>query len=528
MMKFTDRSDPVRSSCIAAIDVGSNSTHMLVVEVGEHGVFQIIDNLKEQTRLAADINDRLLLDSNALSKMTAVLRRMKEIASKRNAVVRCIATHPLREARNGAEFATKLSTKVGIPVEIVSGQEEARLVSLGVRAGLAVNDRASLIVDVGGGSAEIVLCQWDEVRFATSLKLGAVRLTQKFLCSDPFSESELKSLEEYIVSRLEPVCFELKRFGFDLAVGSSGTIKALKALAIGIHGGNNPTSYHGTVLTREELFQVTSLLCRNRSAQERKMLPMMDAKRADIIVAGAMVFKVLAELVGISSFTLSTTALREGILVDTLAREHQWLRGDAKDVRWQSVREFGERLKVDEPHAFHISSLTIALFDSLAFKGEQATQWRELLRCAAYLHECGKFVNVSGFHKHAQYLIKNSSLLGFSQRELDIIGALVRFHRKRVPRFDEDCFETLDKNEHQWVYQLSSLLRLAVSLDRGRQGRVRRAHLSQQKAGKMTLSVSVGIGTTPSVELYDLNCEKLPFERAFGTSLEVRVEAVSA
>ncbi|MEN9530075.1 MAG: hypothetical protein RI932_1948, partial [Pseudomonadota bacterium] len=186
---MTDSSDKRKSSGLlrlAAIDVGSNSTHMLIVEMNVQGGYQILENQKEQTRLAADIDERLMLDANALSKMATVLRKMKEIAVRHGAVIRCIATHPLREARNGVEFASRLSGRVGIPVEIVSGQEEARLVSLGVRAGLSIDDKSSLIVDVGGGSAEIVLCQWNEVRFATSLKLGAVRLTQKFLTTDPF------------------------------------------------------------------------------------------------------------------------------------------------------------------------------------------------------------------------------------------------------------------------------------------------------------------------------------------------------
>lgn len=512
---------------IAAIDVGSNSTHLLLVEVNAQGGFQVIDNLKEQTRLAADIDERLLLDANALTKMTTVLKRMKDIAGRHRAVIRCIATHPLREAKNGVEFANRLSAKVGMPVEIVSGQEEARLVSLGVRAGLPIHDKSSLIVDVGGGSAEIVLCQWDEVRYATSLKLGAVRLTQKFLRSDPFGEKELHALEEYVVSRLEPVSHEVKRFGFDLAIGSSGTIKALKALSIGVTGGENPLSYHGSSLSREELNQVTTLLFRNRSLQERRMLPRMDPKRADIIVAGAMVLKVLADLTGISGYTLSTTALREGILADTLAREAHWLKGDAKDVRWQSVREFGQRLRIDEPHAFHISTLTMALFDSLNFDKERLPQWREMLRCAAYLHECGKFLNVSGFHKHAHYLIRNSSLMGFSHHELEIIAALVRFHRKRPPRFEEDCFENMDRSEQTWIAKLAALLRLAVSLDRGRQGRVRRVQLLPQKGGKMVLSAAVGVDSNPEVELYELNCEKGPFERAFETVLEIRLERIS-
>lgn len=514
---------------IAAIDVGSNSTHMVVADVWASGVYQIVEAMKEQTRLAADIDDRLMLDANALAKMSSVLKKMKEVSDSYGAsAVRCIATHPLREAKNGHEFAQRLSSRIGFSVEIVSGQEEARLVSLGVRAGLPIHDKATLIIDVGGGSAEIILCQWNEVRFATSLKLGAVRLTQKFLDGDPFSDAELRALEDYVVSRLEPVSHEIRRFGFDFAVASSGTAKALKLLSAGMRHSEIPSSFHGIELTSEELSSVAEVLFRNRSVAERKMLPRMDSKRADIIVAGAMVLNSFARLVGVSAYTLSTSALREGILVDTVAREGQWLRGDSSDVRWQSVREFGQRLKIDEPRAYHVASLTLALFDALPMANDSKIHWRELLRCSAYLHECGKFLNVSGFHKHAQYLIKNSNLLGFSQRELEAIAACVRFHRKRMPRTDEDSLDGMDEGDRQLVVKMSSLLRLAVCLDRGRLGRVRRVNLVQHRTGRHVLSAFVSRGIDPSVELYELKNEKSAFERAFGSALEIRVEEIPA
>ncbi|NBW81654.1 Ppx/GppA family phosphatase [bacterium] len=385
-----------------------------------------------------------------------------------------------------------------------------------------------MIVDVGGGSTEIVLCQWNEVRFATSLKLGAVRLTQKFVKDDPFSERDLRALEEYVVSRLEPVCHEIRKIGFDIAVGSSGTIKALQTLSLASRGEETPKNLHGTDLEMADLSAVCETLFRNRSLQERRLLPKMDSKRADIIVAGAMVLKVLGEIAGVNSYRISSTALREGLIVDTLSRESTWLRGDSIDVRWQSVRELGSRLRIDEAHAWHITSLTISLFDCIEFKPSLSPQWRELLRCAAYLHECGKFINVSGFHKHAQYLIRNSSLMGFNQKELEIIGALVRFHRKRPPRPDEDQFEHIDEQEAQSIGKLASILRLAVSLDRGRMGRIRKVRLMNGGSGRSTLTLSTAGPAEAGVELYELNCEKEPFERAFATALDVRVEAVRA
>jgi exopolyphosphatase/guanosine-5'-triphosphate,3'-diphosphate pyrophosphatase len=507
---------------LAAIDIGSNSTHLLIVEVGSDGSFRVLESAKEQTRLAADLDDRLMFDAQALNKMVVVLKKMRDMASRYQAQIRCVATHALREARNGSEFANRLSRRLAMPIDIVSGQEEARLVSLGVRFGLPLSSQPTLIVDVGGGSTEIVVCQRDEVLFATSLKLGAVRLTQKFLKSDPFSDGDLRALEGYVLSRLEPVCHEIKRLGFESAVGSSGTIKSLQSLSMASHSAELPKSLHGTQLSLGDLLEVYQTLCRNKSVQERRMLANMDAKRADIIVAGAVVLKILGELCGVRSYQISETALREGIVVDTLAREFSWLRGESGDVRWQNVRAYGARMHLDEPHAWHITNLTMSLFDSMEFRPSLGGSWRELLRCAAYLHECGKFINLSGFHKHGDYLIRNSAMMGFSRKELDAIGALVRFHRKRTPRADDDCFENMDPHDILNIKKLSSLLRLAVSLDRGRLGRIRGVKLSTVRAGQAVLTVSIAEHSDAGIELYELNCEKGPFETAFDVKLEVR------
>lgn len=512
---------------LAVIDIGSNSTHMMIADVQADGSFRVLESLKEQTRLAADLNDRLLLDANALTKMSSVLKKMRETAERYNAKIRCVATHSLREARNGVEFSGRLSKKTGVQVDVVSGPEEARLVSLGVRYGLPVSDVHSLIVDVGGGSTEIVLCHKDEIKFVTSIKLGAVRLTKRFLDKDPFSESDLRSLEDYVVSRLEPVCSEIRAVGFDLAVGSSGTIKALHMLSIASRGGEVGKNYHGSDFRLTDLQSICNTLFRNRSVQERLLLPKMDAKRADIIVAGAMVLKVFAELAGIEFYRVSGTALREGLVVDTISRETGRSSVGRGDVRWESVLDLGRRLCVDEGHANHITNLTLSLFDELELGPDTKRSWRELLKFSAYLHECGKFVNISGYHKHGHYLISQSSLMGFNQNELEMIASLVRFHRKRTARQNDEFLEQFEPTDAQWIVKFSSLLRLAVSLDRGRLGRVQSVRLAVGRAGKAVLTVNFRGQEDNRTELYELNCEKEPFEKAFSTTLEVRVNGAN-
>jgi len=512
---------------VAAIDVGSNSTHLVVAQVSTSGSFQIVESSKEQTRLAADMDDRLLLDSNSLVKMSGVLKKMRSIAGKYDAQVRCIATHTLREARNGVEFSRRLSERSGLAVEIVSGLEEARLVAVGVMSGLALNRGVTLIVDVGGGSVEFVVCVDGAIKFATSIKLGAVRLTKKFLSRDPFSDDDLDSLVKYVDSRLQPVCNELSQFNFDVTVASSGTIKALKAMSLAMHGASAPKSYHGVLMSRSELAEVASVLFHNRSLQERKMLPQLDVKRADVIVAGALVLKRLTDMLNLKSFTLSTSALREGILIDTIAREHPTGYEYWGDVRWRSVVSFGEKLSVDEVHASRVRDLSLSLCDQLGFVGASSVYWRELIGFAAYLHECGKFLNLAAFHKHGFYLIKHSNMLGFTQKELEVIGLLVRYHRKRVPRPEDDELEILDKSEISIFCRCAALLRIVSCLDRSRRSRVGGVVYKQAGSGGAILELHGAENSELEAEIYEFEREKIVFEKEFRTKLALGIRNAS-
>jgi len=511
---------------VAAIDVGSNSVHMLVVDVSAEGELKTIDITKDQTRLGADLDERLILDADALTKVSAVLKRMKDIADAHGATIRAVGTHALREARNGHEFAQRLAKRTGVNVEIVSGREEARLVYLGVQYGLPVNDKSALLVDIGGGSTEILLGQWGEERFSTSLKLGAVRLTQKYLLSDPLDSGEVQALQRYIESRLEPVVREIRKVGFDYAVGSSGTIKAIKSIALGLAGKSQPNDYHGVVLTAEELEAAKNAILGAVALKDRKLIPGLDAKRADIIVAGVMVLDALTRQAGVPSWTVSLSAIREGIVIDTLMREGQWLRGNPQDVRWRSVRAFGQKLQVDEAHAWHITSLAVSLFDQLQSLHGLSPSWRESLRCAAFLHEGGRFLSYSGHHKHAHYLIRNSGLLGFTESELEMVALVVRYHRKRGPRESDDALSALESEEKKNVERLSAILRLAASLDRGRLGKIQELRLSV-KDKKCSLSVYLHGASDAFLEMYEAALEKQHFEKAFGLSLDLDVSKLA-
>lgn len=507
---------------VAAIDVGSNSIHMLVVDVGPGGELQIVDTHKDQTRLGADLDEKLILDAGALTKVAGVLRRMRDLAEGHKATIRAVGTHALREARNGTEFCHRLAKRTGVNVEIVSGREEARLVYLGVQYGLPVKEKSALLCDIGGGSTEILLGQWGEERFSTSLKLGAVRLTQKYLSSDAPTAEDVAALCRYVDSRLDPVVREIRKVGFDTAVGSSGTIKAVKAIALGLAGKQAPGDYHGVVLTAAEIDLVKLAILKAGSVKERRALPGLDPKRADIILAGVLVLDALTRQAGAPYWTISLSAIREGIVIDTLMREGQWLRGNPQDVRWRSVRAFGLKTHVEEAHAWHITSLAVSLFDQLQDQHALGPAWREFLRCAAFLHECGRFLGFTGHHKHAHYLVRHSGLLGFTEHELEAIAAVIRFHRKRGPRETDDILDPFEPSERKAIERLAAIVRLATSLDRGRLGKIQELKVSV-KDKACTLTVCLNGVVDAFLELYEASLEQQHFEKAFGFGLRFEV-----
>ncbi|WP_186646543.1 Ppx/GppA phosphatase family protein [Fluviispira vulneris] len=509
---------------IAAIDVGSNSVHMLLVEMESPEEYKIIDSEKEQVRLAASIDSDGNLNSDALNRLLSVLKKMKEIADFHGAQIRAVGTSALREAKNANDFVAKIYKKTGIDIEIISGHEEARLVYLGVQQGLPIQDKSTLIVDIGGGSTEIVVGQWGEERFATSLKLGSVRLTQGFIQSDPLSDENLRSLELYINTRLEPVLSEVERVGFDCAVGSSGTIKAVKSLVLGLTNAEVPPSLHGSILTAKEIWIAKEAILRSRSLKDRKQLPGLDSKRADIIVAGIFVLSAITKILGIREWMISLTAIREGILYDTMLRDGVWLQGDTSDIRWRSVRSFGQKFHIDEAHAFHITSFSVSLFDQLYEKHNLSNSWREYLRSAAYLHECGLFIGHTGHHKHTFYFIRNATLPGFTTREMQIIATIVRYHRKRMPRENDEVYCDFDKDIQKAVNICASILRLAVSLDRGRQGKIHEIKINDLFMEKMSLSLYMRAGQDIELEMYEAAIEKKAFENVFSSSLEIVLE----
>lgn len=524
-----------RDRILAAIDVGTNSIHMVVVKVQPSlPAFTIIDREKETVRLGNFSEQTGELSEEAMARGLAALKRCRAIAESFNAEdIIAVATSAVREATNGQDFLNRVETEVGLNVSLISGTEEARRIYLGVLSGMEFHGRPHAIIDIGGGSTEVILGTGEPHRFLSSTKVGAVRLTARFVHTNPISDEEFTYLKAYVRGRMEPPIDDLKRHlspdePFRL-VGTSGTIECLAALIADSRLGMVPDPLNGFQLSLEELREWVERL-RQMTYAERLALPEMSARRAEIIVAGAVILQETMELLGAESLTICERALREGVVVDWML-----VHGLIEDrmqfqssVRERSVLNTAQKYSVPYDRSDRIAHYALQLFD--ATQGH-LHNWgdpeRELLWAAAILHNCGHFISHSSHHKHSYYLIRNGELLGYTEAEIEVIANLARYHRKSQPKKKHDNYRNLPSKYHRYlVTQLSPLLRLAVALDRRGIGAIARLTVTydaDQQELRLDLHPSHPHDDCAS-ELWNLQDKKAWFEEEF----QVRVIAALA
>lgn len=460
---------------VAAIDLGSNSIHMVIAEVGASGGFQVIDREAEMVRLGAGALKTGVLSDEAMDRTLAILRAYRRLARihKVEEVV-AFATSAIREARNGEDLLDRIGRKTGIWPKAIPGEEEGRLVYLAALHSVHTMGKRTLVVDIGGGSVEIVVGKGTNVEVAASLKLGAIRMTEEFVGSDPVAAKEERRLVAHVRAALEPVAKRIARHRVERAVGTSGTILALGRMAIAAETGARPETLHHVTVGADALHEVR----RRVTAVELKRrlkLPAIDRRRADLLPAGAIVLDTILSTLGVRELTLCEWALREGILVDFVAKRRTTLaRAEAyPDVRRRSVLELAERWRYDEGHARHVTRLALELFDATRGTHRMDDDDRTLLEYASLLHDCGEHISRGQHHKHSYYLIQNADLRGFDPTEIRIMANVARYHRGARPGKRHTGFAGLGAADRKRVVVLAAVLRLAESLDRTHRQHIR-------------------------------------------------------
>jgi exopolyphosphatase/guanosine-5'-triphosphate,3'-diphosphate pyrophosphatase len=454
---------------IAAIDIGSNSLHMVIVEVGSSGGFRVIDREKEMVRLGSSTLARGQLSAAAMRSGLEVLGRYRRVAGNHGVdKVLAVATSAVREAGNGEDFLERVGREIGIWPRAISGQEEARLIYLAALHSIHLEGRRALVLDIGGGSVELALGVGGNLEHTVSEKLGVLRLSQLFAGSDPLSARDEQRLVAHLERALRLHAPRIRESGFEAAIGTSGTILALGALAHAQESPEPGDSLHHVTVKAESIHALRKRLVAS-DLRARLKLPRLDEARADIIVTGAVILDTLLQQLGVQELILCEWALREGILLEYIHGHPRALaRAEAyPDVRRRSVVALAERCLYDEPHARHVAGLALALFDATRRRHGLGDRERALLEHAALLHDVGHHISYPGHHKHSYYLIKNGDLRGFSPLEIELLANVARYHRRGQPRKRHAAFGSLPREARRTVRVLGGCLRLADALDRG-------------------------------------------------------------
>ena len=477
----------------AAIDIGSNSVRMLAAETAPGRPTRILAAERQVTRLGAGVFLDGRIPAETIDLVCEDLARMAQVYRKLDVVgVRAVATSAVRDASNQQEFLERASQVLGTPVEIISGQEEARLIHLGVEARWPQQDKRVLIVDVGGGSAEVILADHGALSEAFSKPLGAVRLTEVFLKSDPPSPLELHRMNEYIEEKLAT---PLRRIGtgpFDRLIATSATAAAIVCAVNRVRRSRRDEADR-LKATLAQIRRFYREICERDLAARRKIVG-IGPKRAELIVAGAAVFLRVLELFHQPSLHYSAAGVRDGIIADLTARgvgrELSMLTRDQRRAVEQMARRYG----VQVTHARKVADLARRLFESLQSLHRLPPSFGKLLEAAGYLHDVGHYVSDTAHHKHSYYLVINSDLPGFTDTERQMIALLCRYHRRAMPVSRHSPFQTLDPEARRAILLLTPLLRIADSLDRSHDQRVSDLQV-QLRNGSVAIALESGQDT---------------------------------
>lgn len=459
---------------LAAIDIGTNSTHLLIAAVDTTlGTFSIELAEKSTTRLGERDPETGALSDAAMQRGMETLRRFRDLAVSHGVEeVVTAATSAAREAPNGRDFLQAIQDELGLVVDLVSGPEEARLIYLGVLSGMSFGDRPHLVLDIGGGSTELILADGRDARALTSTRVGAVRLQRDFIKVDPLPPQRRVFLQTFIQGSLEPAVEKVRRRikpgETPVLVATSGTAMAIGSLASS-EDARPPLKLHGYRVSRQRLDRVVDQLVA-MTPEQRRDLSSINDRRAEIIVPGSLILQTTMQMLGVDELVLSERALREGLIVDWMLR--QGLLEDRfsfqSSIRQRTVIHQVKRFAVNQSRAERVAAHALALYDSTrGVMHHDDDQGRELLWAAAMLHTCGQHINLSAYHKHTWYLIRHGELLGYSEVEHLMVAAIARYHRRSLPKKRHESWQVLPSRENrQLVGEMALLLRLAAALDR--------------------------------------------------------------
>lgn len=499
---------------IAAIDIGTNSIRCIIAEASNDGTFKIMDDEKATVRLGEKLALTGKISDEASNRAIEVIRRFRKLLTGLNVeAVEAVATSAVRTAANGKGLIAVLTEELGHEIKVISGEEEAELTAASALANFDMYGKRYAMVDIGGGSVEIVTACGNHVEEFYSLDLGAVVMTDRFLMSDPIAEDELRNLQRQIRESLKRT-FTGKRISVDSLIGSGGTLTAVGCMAMQMRK-DNYVSIHGYEVLHSEVVHLLAMLI-HKDLKGRRTIPGLNQDRADIIVAGVMVIDELMRFFEANRVLINERGIREGLLIRAMKRLGL-AAGSRNPPTWKdAVKEFARSCHVDEPHAAHVAGMALSIFDALELPFQLQKSEKKLLEAAAILHDSGYFISYGSHHKHSYHLIRHAELFDFTPRERELMAQIARYHRKSLPKRKHVAFQSLKEKDQVTVARLGGILRLADGLDRRRNGLIQA--VSCLFSGT-TITIHLTAPEDISVEIFAANAKKDLFEKAFGSTV---------
>ncbi|MDV0443615.1 Ppx/GppA phosphatase family protein [Methanorbis rubei] len=511
---------------VAFIDIGTNSARLLVVSISPNGAYHMLSRIKDIVRLGEDeyISGVAKIMPEAIDRLVLVLKRFVDLSRTfGDAEFVMMATSAMREATNAQEIVDQIRSDLGLEIQIISGKEEARLIHLGVAAGMSLGNDQALFIDIGGGSTELIVGGQYSYSTLESMQLGAIRITNQCIkknFSGALPQKKQTKMMNRIMTVAMPALQRISEHPFTRAVGSSGTTINLAEIAQRLYHAEESSEKLVLLLADlDKLFTYLSSL----SLEERRRVPGINPERADIILAGAAILLAVMKTLKIPQLEISDRGLREGILMDYLAVIPGTPQSEQMPVKDASILQLGRYCRLEEDHAKAVQKNVLTMFDSAKLCGlHNYGAWeRELLANAAWLHDVGDFLSFIGHHQHGEYIIRNTELLGFDQREIEIMAKIVRYHRKKLPGRKDSEFGSLSIEDRDRVRSMAIFLRTAELLNRSHAVSVTDVYYSC-KGGDATLNVAAPESSDLTLELMSLAPETALFTKVFGKKLTVR------
>jgi len=508
---------------VAAIDVGTNSVHLLVADIEPDGEIRFVEKAREQVELGRGGIDLGMLAEDAMGRGLRAMASFKDaIDSLSVEAVTATATSAVREAKNGSEWVRRVREATGIHVKVITGADEARLIYLGARKDLDFSRGYALILDLGGGSAEFILCDSAQPIEKCSLPLGHIRLAERFGQNDPPTTADWSALRQHLRSVLSPVQRSIPPGRFGSFTGTSGAVRTLARMATLARGEAVPAHEHGLILRRGDLKKLITRFRSMKRSRYQEIPGMDDRRRNTLPYAAAMIYEAM-RVFGADEIVASERSLRDGLLQDWALNNQPEL-ALSSTVAWPRMRavlRLMDRYEVDRAHAEHVRDFALALFDSLQDVHGLAGDSRRMLEFGALLHDVGHHIAGEDHNKHGQYLIQHSRLQGFTAPDVAMMGNLVRYHRGGRPKKSHHAFASLARSQQQQLLWLAGILRVADGLDRSHEQPIESVRALLQDG---TIHIHAQASAPAHLERWAVERRKALLERTARRPVEVHID----